>query len=85
MTLTESTGEPAQPASQSIDDASVTAQVMLALLNQRSTRDLKTSVSTQDGVVTISGVAANPAEKETVTRLVNNIYGVKSVINTMEI
>ena len=68
-----------------IDDASITAQVKLALLYHRSTSALNTSVGTFDGVVTIGGVAKNDAEKVLVSKLVKDIKGVTSVINNMTI
>jgi osmotically-inducible protein OsmY len=46
---------------------------------------MKTSVSTTDGVVTLSGIAKNDAEKSLVTKLVTDINGVTSVINNMTI
>jgi len=46
---------------------------------------LHTGVSTADGVVTLSGVAKNAAEKSLVTKLVTDINGVNSVINNMTI
>lgn len=46
---------------------------------------MKTKVSTLDGVVTVSGVAENAAEKALVTKLVEDIDGVSSVVNHMTI
>ena len=46
-----------------IDDASITAQVKSSLLSHRSTSAIKTKVQTTDGVVTVSGIAKNEAEK----------------------
>ena len=66
-----------------IDDASITAQVKMALLFHRSTSALKTSVATKEGIVTVSGKAANAAEKDLVTKLVSDIHGVNSVVNNM--
>jgi osmotically-inducible protein OsmY len=66
-----------------IDDASITAQVKMALLFNRATSALKTSASTKDGIVTLSGKAANGAEKDLATKLVNDIHGVNSVVNDM--
>jgi hyperosmotically inducible periplasmic protein len=71
--------------SEYVDDASITAQVKLALLFHRSTIVIKTKVETKDGVVTVSGMAKNSAEKELVGKLVNNIKGVKSLKNKMTI
>ena len=74
----ETTGE-------KIDDASITAQVKGSLLSHRSTSVLNTKVTTNDGVVTVSGKARNEAEKALVTKLVTDINGVTSVINKMTI
>jgi osmotically-inducible protein OsmY len=68
-----------------IDDASITAQVKLALTFHRSTSVIKTKVETKDGIVTVSGVAKNSAEKDLVGKLVNDIKGVKEVKNEMTI
>jgi len=66
-----------------IDDASITAQVKMALLLHRSTSVLSTTVSTKRGVVTVGGKAGNMAEKDLVSKLVSDINGVKSVKNLM--
>jgi hyperosmotically inducible periplasmic protein len=68
-----------------IDDASITAEVKSSLLSHRSTSAMHTTVSTTDGVVTVSGVAKNDAEKSLVTKLATDIDGVNSVINNMTI
>ena len=68
-----------------IDDASITAQVKSSLLSHRSTSAIKTKVSTTDGVVTVSGIAKNAAEKTLVTKLATDINGVTSVVNNMTI
>jgi osmotically-inducible protein OsmY len=68
-----------------IDDASITAEVKSSLLSHRSTSALHTSVSTTDGVVTLSGIAKNDAEKSLVTKLSTDINGVTSVINNMTV
>ena len=66
-----------------IDDASITAQIKMALLFHRSTSALSTKIETNDGAVTMNGNARNAAEKDLVTKLVNDINGVKSVNNRM--
>jgi hyperosmotically inducible periplasmic protein len=68
-----------------IDDASITAQVKLALLFHRSTNVIKTKVDTKNSIVTVSGEAKNSAEKELVGKLVKDINGVKSLRNKMTI
>ena len=73
---------PAIPA-EKIDDASITAQVKMVLLLHRSTSVLEILVATKKGVVTLDGKAENEIEKEMVTKLVNDINGVKRVKNRM--
>lgn len=85
-TSTPPPGErPGETIGQKIDDASITAQVKAALLSHRSTSALKTKVETANGVVTVSGIAKNAAEKDLVTKLVADTKGVIRVINNMTI
>jgi hyperosmotically inducible protein len=74
-----------QSAGQKIDDASITAQVKMTLLYHRSTSALNTSVITKNGVVTLTGKAANAAEKDLATKFANDVNGVRSVKNKMTI
>ena len=46
---------------------------------------LSTKITTNDGAVTVSGQAANAAEKALVTKLVTDVNGVQSVVNNMTI
>jgi hyperosmotically inducible protein len=68
-----------------IDDASVTSQIKLALLDNKGTHSLKTKVTTNDGMVVITGEAGSDAEKSLVTKLAQGIRGVKSVSNDMTV
>lgn len=68
-----------------IDDASITAQVKMTLVIHRSTSAMHTSVKTKDGVVTVGGKAQNNAEIDLVTKLVEDVDGVSSIINTMSV
>ena len=68
-----------------IDDASITAQVKLALLFNRSTSALRTRVRTENGVVFLSGEAANRAERDRVKRVVQNIEGIRSMRNQITV
>ena len=70
---------------ENIDDASITSQVKYALLSHRSTSALKTKVTTNDGIVAITGEAASDAEKSLATKLAECVRGVKSVNNTMTV
>jgi len=85
MTIAVAPAAPDSTIGEKIDDASITAQVKAALLSHRSTSALHTTVVTVDGVVTLSGVAKNEAEKTLVTKLVTDINGVVNVINNMTI
>ena len=85
MTVASTPAKPGETMSEKIDDASITAQVKSSLLTHRSTSALKTKIETTDGVVTVSGIAKNAAEKTLVTKLVTDINGVTSVINNMTI
>lgn len=68
-----------------VDDASITAQVKVSLLLHRSTSALKTTVTTKEGVVTVSGKAKNTAEKDLVSKLANDVNGAMDVKNRMTI
>jgi osmotically-inducible protein OsmY len=85
MTIAKTPAQPDQTIGETIDDASITAQVKSSLMSHRSTSAVKTKVATTDGVVTLSGTAKNAAEKSLVTKLVKDIIGVTSVINNMTI
>lgn len=85
MTIAKIPAVPSESMGGKIDDASITAQVKSSLLSHHSTSALATKVETTDGVVTLSGVAKNDAEKSLVTKLVTDIDGVTSVVNNMTI
>ena len=85
MTIAKTPAMPDATVGDKIDDASITAQVKSSLMSHSSTSAIHTTVSTTDGVVTLSGVAKNDAEKSLVTKLATDINGVTSVINNMTI
>jgi len=85
MTVSKTSKETPRTTGEKIDDASITAQVKMALLLHRSTSALNTRVATKHGVVPLSGKARNAAEKDLVSKLVNDVKGVKSVKNQMTI
>jgi osmotically-inducible protein OsmY len=85
MTVSKDMKKTPRTAGEKIDDASITAQVKMTLLFHRSTSALTTKVATKHGVVTVSGKAKNAAEKDLVTKLVDDVNGVKSVKNRMTI
>lgn len=85
MTVAKNMAKPDETVGEKVDDASITAQVKMSLLSHRSTSALKTKVETTDGVVTLTGITKNAAEKALVTKLATDINGVTSVVNNMTI
>ena len=85
MTISKTPATSGETTGDKIDDASITAQVKSSLLSHHSTSAIHTGVSTTDGVVTLTGVAKNDAEKSLVTKLATDINGVTSVINNMTV
>jgi hyperosmotically inducible periplasmic protein len=84
--LTVSTGsKKINPEIESVDDASITAQVKVALLSHRSTSAIGTSVTTDQGMVTLYGKVKNKTEFDLATQLASDINGVKAVHNKMVI
>ncbi|MBK9797676.1 MAG: BON domain-containing protein [Holophagaceae bacterium] len=68
-----------------VDDSSITAQVKTSLLFHKSTHAMATKVTTKNGAVTLRGEAKNSAERDLVTKLVEDIEGVKHVSNKMTV
>ncbi len=74
-----------QTIGEKIDDASITAQLKMTLMLHRSTSAIRTTVTTRNGVVTLSGKAKSAAEKDLVTKDVEDVRGVSSVNNNMTV
>ncbi len=85
MTVPKTSKKTLDAIGEHIEDASITAQVKMSLLYHRSTSAVHTKVETDNGIVTLTGKARNAAEKDLVSKLVNDIKGVKSVKNRMTI
>ncbi|MHB8882813.1 MAG: BON domain-containing protein [Thermodesulfovibrionales bacterium] len=85
MTVLKRSDNAVQTVIDIIDDASISAQVRTSLLLHRSTSVLRTRVVTRNGVVTLSGKAANTAEIDLVSKLVRDVKGVKSINNQMTV
>ena len=85
MTIVKIENKSEQTMGEKIDDASITAQVKMALLSHHSTSAFKTGVETNNGIVTLSGNASSGAGKDMVTKVANDVHGVTSVINNMTI
>jgi len=68
-----------------MDDATVTARVKTVLLNDQQINATKIDVSTENGVVTISGTVRNQADEQRAIELVRQTPGVKDVKSTLKI
>lgn len=68
---------------QVVDDTAITAKVKSALLNELGTESMKLSVSTEKGVVTLSGPADDHEKIEKVVKLVASVEGVRAVRNEL--
>ena len=81
------TGNPSsrETMAEKVDDASITTQVKYALLSHKGTSALKTKLETNDGVIVVTGVARSDAEKALVTKLAQDVRGVRSVKNEMTV
>jgi len=83
MTVAKALSGSEQTLSEKVDDASITAQIKIALLTHHSTSAFKTGVETNNGVVTLSGKATSGAGKDMATKVADDVNGVKKVINNM--
>jgi hyperosmotically inducible protein len=68
-----------------IDDASIKAQIKLALLFHRGTNPLRADITVKNGAVSVVGTAKNAAEKELIGKRIEDIPGVISIDNRMNI
>ena len=70
---------------ETIDDATITARVKTALLNDRDVAGLKIDVDTTLGVVTMSGVVRSRSEEQRAIQLARRVPGVKDVRSTLQV
>jgi hyperosmotically inducible protein len=83
MPIAKASETPAVTLDTSLNDASITARVKKSLSSHRWTKALETTVTTNNGIVSISGKAGTGAQRDSVTQLVTDVQGVRSVINRM--
>jgi len=65
--------------SNTLDDATITAQVKTVLLNDPEVNATKIDVATSNGVVTMSGTVRSEPEQQRAIRLARQVNGVKDV------
>ncbi len=70
---------------ETIDDATITARVKTALLNDSQVGWLKIDVDTTLGVVTMSGTVKSQAEAARAVQLARQASGVKDVKSTLQV
>lgn len=70
---------------ETIDDATITARVKTALLNDPQVGGLKIDVDTTLGVVTMSGVVKSRNEEQRAIQLARGIPGVRDVKSTLQV
>jgi hyperosmotically inducible periplasmic protein len=70
---------------ETIDDATLTARVKTALLNDPQVGGLKIDVDTSLGVVTLSGIVKSPTEEQRAVQLAKQTPGVKDVKSTLQV
>jgi osmotically-inducible protein OsmY len=85
MTVAKQTPADRRTVDELIDDASIKAQIKWALAFHRGTSAFRASVSVVRGVVTVSGMAKNAAEKTLVSKRIEDIPGVVGIDNRMTI
>jgi osmotically-inducible protein OsmY len=85
MTVATTLEPVVQTTGETLDDASVTAQVVTALMTHRSTSSVITRVTTRNGEVTLTGIAMNDSQNAMIVKIVTDIRGVTSVKNQMTI
>jgi hyperosmotically inducible protein len=68
-----------------MDDATITARVKTALLNDTQIAATKIDVTTTNGVVTISGTVRNRADEQRAIELARQQPGVKDVKSTLQL
>jgi hyperosmotically inducible protein len=70
---------------ETIDDATITAQVKTKLLNDPDVGGLRIDVDTTKGVVTLSGVVKSKSEESKAVTLARSVDGVRDVKSTLQV
>lgn len=70
---------------ETIDDATITARVKTALLNDPDVAGLRIDVDTAKGVVTMSGVVRSQNEVQRAIQIARNVGGVVDVRSTLQV
>lgn len=68
-----------------IDDATITARVKTALLNDPTVGGLRLEVDTSKGIVTLSGTVKTPADADRAVAISRKVAGVRDVQSSLKI
>lgn len=68
-----------------VEDASLSTQVKLRLLHDKTMDNTNIDVDVTKGVVYLKGLVNNPAQKNRATALASEVEGVKSVVNQLSL
>jgi hypothetical protein len=77
--------EAANTVGEAVTDATLTTKVKAALADDVSFKTLKLDVDSKDGVVTITGTVPTADQRLSITKVAEQVQGVKSVDNRVEI
>ncbi len=72
-------------SSAALDDATITARVKTALLNDPQINATKINVDTAGGVVTMTGVVKSKADEARAVEIARQVHGVKDVKSTLQV
>jgi hypothetical protein len=78
------TAAPAPAASTALSDAEVTKRVKAALASHAPTRGLKIGISSNGGVVRLTGTVATSVQIDQIKSVVTDVEGVKEVNNLLK-
>ena len=68
-----------------LDDATVTMRVKKAIYNEPSLKVMNIGVTTEDGVVDLTGTVKSKAERSKATAVASKVEGVKRVKNDLKV
>ncbi|RJP64262.1 MAG: BON domain-containing protein [Candidatus Abyssobacteria bacterium SURF_17] len=74
-----------QSFAEKIDDARIVTQVRAALMVNRNIDASEIEVASKDGIVTLTGIVHNGAEKDLANKIAEDCWGVQGVVNELRI
>ena len=74
-----------QVTPEALDDAAIEAEVRAKIAEDVPSKTFAVEVGVKDGVVTLSGHAANSEERRKIAQAANDVRGVRSVINNIHV